>query len=181
MTRDAAPSRISTRSMSERFTGKSAALCPVWGLTRGTPLSSRVIWSRVPPSMLMSVCTPNPPRCRTSVAAESFRRSLMEVMPAASRSACVKVVTCRAATLAASGALVAATAASPSCSVSAGVSASRSSASSSVRRSGVAACRRGAAQARVHTPSTPMRTSRPRQLKRLQLLRLNWRKVMGFR
>ena len=42
-------------SISLILTGKSAARCPVCGLEMFTPLSRKVIWSKVPPSMLMSV------------------------------------------------------------------------------------------------------------------------------
>lgn len=61
-TRDDAPSIISTWSMSASATGKSEALCPVCGLEMFTPLRKIAIWSKVPPLIEMSVCTPKPPR-----------------------------------------------------------------------------------------------------------------------
>lgn len=93
----AAPSRISMRTMSERFTGRSAALWPVCGLLRGNPLTKNAIWSKVPPSMLMSVCIPKPPRCRTSMPVASFNASLILVTPAAARSSRVSTCVCTAA------------------------------------------------------------------------------------
>ena len=179
-TREAAPSRISMRSMSEMLMGKSEALCPVWGLLSGTPLRRIAIWSNVPPLILRSVCMPKAPRCLTSTPVASLRMSPMQVMPAAAaKSSRVSVTTCRAATSAAKGARVPDTTASASSRPSCPAAARSESLGASMPT--VVAPMQGAAVASVAALSTPMRTSRPKQAKSDQPLRENCVKVRLLR
>ena len=152
------------RSMSSRFSGKSAALCPDCGLLTATPLTKMVSWSKVPPSTLRSVWTPKPPRWRTSTPAANLSTSLILVTPAAARSRRVSVITCRATTSVAKGAREAdTTASSRRVSLSSRCDANVSPSST---LQPVAAINRGVALSSVATPSTPTRTSRPKQEKR---------------
>ena len=102
-TRPAGPSRTSIRSISLSSTGKSATLWPVCGSQMFIPFRRIVIWSNVPPRILMSVCTPMSPRCRTSTPAAYFNKSLILCTGAAAIASRSSTVTIRAAWLTVSG------------------------------------------------------------------------------
>ena len=102
----AGPSRISILSISLMSTGKSPALCPVWGSLMLTPFRRMAIWSKVPPRMLMSVCIPITPLWRTSTPTANLRRSFMLFAGIVDRATLSRTVTILALWLSVSGTLL---------------------------------------------------------------------------
>src|SRR5690606_6589196 len=93
--RAAAPRNTSILSIASKGIGKLRLWCAVCGSATLTPLTSSMVCSKLPPSMLISACEPKGPRCRISTPFKNVKASFKVLIGRRRISSAVRISTLR--------------------------------------------------------------------------------------